>query len=250
MTFKVAPDFEIRYIYNFTATVTDTSGNEDIQDVTIEVSDVYELIVHNGTSYDVVTSTKTGRVWLDRNLGASRVCTASNDTACYGDLYQWGRNFDGHQERNSTTTSTLASSPFNAGSAFILVGASNTYDWVDQSSIYTNGGIQSSEWTKSDGSTVCPIGFRVPTTLELRNEISVTAIFTTDMAYTSFFKLPAAGARLSQDNSMLAVGQDIYLWSSIPAFGYAEYVRVRATTISNGYTGRALGASVRCIKPL
>lgn len=29
-------------------------------------------ITHNGTSYGTVTSPYTGRVWLDRNLGAAR----------------------------------------------------------------------------------------------------------------------------------------------------------------------------------
>ena len=48
-------------------------------------------ISHNGKSYGTVTSSYTGKVWLDRNLGASQVCTALDDTACYGDYYQWGR---------------------------------------------------------------------------------------------------------------------------------------------------------------
>ena len=39
--------------------------------------------------------------WLDRNLGALQVCTSSTDEKCYGDLFQWGRGDDGHQDRNS-----------------------------------------------------------------------------------------------------------------------------------------------------
>jgi hypothetical protein len=39
----------------------------------------------------------TGKVWLDRNLGARQVCTSSTDAACFGDLYQWGRAKDGHE---------------------------------------------------------------------------------------------------------------------------------------------------------
>jgi hypothetical protein len=44
-----------------------------------------------------VTST-TGKIWMDRNLGASRVATSVSDTLAYGDLYQWGRGTDGHEK--------------------------------------------------------------------------------------------------------------------------------------------------------
>ena len=62
----------------------------------------------NGIEYLTVTSPDTGKIWLDRNLGASQVCTSSTDSSCYGNLYQWGRNDDGH-ESSSTTTVTRAS---------------------------------------------------------------------------------------------------------------------------------------------
>lgn len=66
-------------------------------------------MVHcNGTPTEIVEVLNliTGRVWMDRNLGASRVATSSTDEAAYGDLYQWGRFGDGHQCRKSDTTST------------------------------------------------------------------------------------------------------------------------------------------------
>ena len=56
-----------------------------------------------GLLYNTITSS-TGRVWLDRNLGATQVCTSSTDTACYGGLYQWGRDTDGHQILTSSTS--------------------------------------------------------------------------------------------------------------------------------------------------
>ena len=46
----------------------------------------------------VVTNPATGRTWMDRNLGASRVATGNTDAEAYGDLYQWGRAADGHQK--------------------------------------------------------------------------------------------------------------------------------------------------------
>jgi hypothetical protein len=39
--------------------------------------------VLHGLAYSVVTSKKTGRVWLDRNLGARQVCTSSTDEASF-----------------------------------------------------------------------------------------------------------------------------------------------------------------------
>ena len=32
----------------------------------------------------------TGKIWMDKNLGATQVATSSTDAASYGDLYQWG----------------------------------------------------------------------------------------------------------------------------------------------------------------
>lgn len=45
--------------------------------------------------YQTITSPYTGKVWLDRNLGAKRVCQSFSDTQCYGDYYKFsedGRN--------------------------------------------------------------------------------------------------------------------------------------------------------------
>lgn len=58
-------------------------------------------------AFSNVTSA-TGKVWMDRNLGASRVATSSTDTSAYGDLYQWGRGSDQHQSRKSLTITTQA----------------------------------------------------------------------------------------------------------------------------------------------
>ena len=46
----------------------------------------------------------TGKIWMDKNLGATQVATSSTDAASYGSLYQWGRNTDGHESRTSAVT--------------------------------------------------------------------------------------------------------------------------------------------------
>ncbi|MCC5924135.1 MAG: hypothetical protein JJT77_10135 [Crocinitomicaceae bacterium] len=60
------------------------------------------------TIVEEVISPGTGKVWMDRNLGASQAATSSTDAAAYGDLYQWGRRSDGHQCRTSITTTTIS----------------------------------------------------------------------------------------------------------------------------------------------
>ena len=166
VTFKVAPDYEAvhngDHTYSFTAMATDTSGNSSTQSVTITILNVIE---YRGFDYKEVVSPYTGKVWLDRNLGASRVCTALDDTACYGELYQWGRDADGHQERNSTTTSTLATDINATNANFITSGS----DWV-ANGVDDNGSLRAANWSKTDGSSICPVGFRVPTIDELRAE--------------------------------------------------------------------------------
>jgi hypothetical protein len=48
------------------------------------------------------------RIWMDRNLGATRVATSNSDEEGFGDLYQWGRNSDGHQIKTSGTSNNLS----------------------------------------------------------------------------------------------------------------------------------------------
>ena len=69
-----------------------------------------------------------GRVWMDRNLGASQVATSPTDSAAYGDLYQWGRGTDGHESRTSPTTTVLSSSDAPQHDNFILA-LSSPFDW-------------------------------------------------------------------------------------------------------------------------
>lgn len=70
----------------------------------------------------------TGRIWMDRNLGASRAATSSTDAQAYGDLYQWGRAADGHEKRNSPTTSSLSGSDQPSHGSFIL-SSNSLSDW-------------------------------------------------------------------------------------------------------------------------
>jgi len=86
-------------------------------------------ITHNRTADGTVISPNTGKIWLDRNLGAARVCTNMTDTACYGDYYQFGRDVDGHEDSLSATTNIKSATVVNVGNGEFIIGGSN---WTDK----------------------------------------------------------------------------------------------------------------------
>jgi hypothetical protein len=139
--------------------------------------------------YDTIVSPITGRVWLDRNLGASQVCTSYNDELCYGDYYQWGRNSDGHEKATSDITSE-DSQTITPNHNFLIVDYTTldaegytpkTHDWLNTDD---NGTQRSSSWNP------CPTNFRVPTIYELEDENISNALDAFEK-----LKLPLAGYR-------------------------------------------------------
>lgn len=52
-----------------------------------------EEIFHDGIHYGTIKSSTTEKIWLDRNIGAERVCESSTDEICYGEYYEWNKNF-------------------------------------------------------------------------------------------------------------------------------------------------------------
>jgi len=207
-------------------------------------------ITHNGTNYCPVTSPYTGRVWLDRNLGASRVCTAMDDTQCYGDYYQWGRNADGHQDIKSPNTSTKATqiNPVqDAVKGKFILSSSNPYDWTAPS-LDDDGSLRSAYWSSTDGSSICPEGYRVPTIDELKAELfdpGSAQIHSTNEAFDSFLKLPVAGLR---DDTLIGQGAQGRLWSSSVNGFESYYVIYIGSHAYPDNTYRSEGYPVRCIK--
>jgi len=197
-----------------------------------------ETIVHNGNTYRTVQSPYTKKIWLDRNLGASRVCKSHDDESCYGDYFQWGRDADGHEKQNSATSPFLASSdtPSN-GKMIIVVGP--PANW----SIKTNENLWQGENGKNNP---CPKGFRVPTIDEL--EAETIHITNNRVAYESFLKLPSAGYRNYSSGVINKQGSWGSLWSS-SFYGWQAY----RFNYSPNYNDRELhylanSLSVRCIQ--
>jgi len=211
-------------------------------------TDTTTPITHNGTTYGTVTSPFTGKVWLDRNLGAARVCESFDDVACYGDYYQWGRNFDGHQDSMSGITIVQITS-INGGressiSDFII----KSEDWVSIGN--STGSLRAQNWQKIDGSSVCPVSFRVPTLAEFQAELLGTGanIQNKNDAFSVFLKLPTSGIRKFSSGALVDGGGQGHVWASSPNGSRSGNVFFDSNNAVLLSELRSQGLSVRCIK--
>jgi uncharacterized protein (TIGR02145 family) len=189
-----------------------------------------------------VTNPTTGKTWMDRNLGASQVATSSSDINSYGDLYQWGRFSDGHQCRNSLTTSANSSTDTPGHGSFIL-NSNSPFDWRDPQ----NHNL----WQVLSGANnPCPSGYRLPSETELDTErASWTGGNNAAGAFLSPLKLPAAGYRLFSGGSIQNVGSVGQYWSSsVYSTNFSRILDFGNTNAGYDTNGRAFGAAVRCIK--
>jgi len=236
----VTEDTRIRY----TLIADETIANKNSIIVTVHPNrdGEHTIIRHENFSYLPVVSPVTGRTWLDRNLGATKVCTSPDDTdeTCYGAYYQWGRNTDGHQLHDSAFGATVislntASDTFSEPDA--LAGNSGFYDWVDDD---RDGAIREARWSATDGSSVCPVDYRVPTPEEYAAESNL-----------DFLHLAYAGLR-TVDEPNYNRGYTFFLWTS----HMDSPERASALTYTKSFGGRRFsgaripvdGLSVRCIK--
>lgn len=229
--------------------------------------DVYATC--NGSSpfvYNVIVS-KTGKNWMDRNLGASRAAFSPTDAQAYGCMYQWGRGNDGHASMHWTgfNTGILVNSVTNTVSGvdqpYAVPGSSGM--WIyDISDPYN---IQKTDWRSPINDDMwlgvnainnpCPDGFRVPSISELSAEfddLNGYAIHNINDAFNngpaSGFKIVSAGF-LNIDGSTLSVGTGSLLYSSSVYSWHPQYVGFDTSSAwvsINGYRGT--GMPVRCVK--
>lgn len=186
------------------------------------------------------------RIWLDSNLGASRVATSSTDADAYGDLYQWGRRTDGHEKRDSGTFGSLSGSD-TPGHPYFILAPNWPLDW--------RTGQNNSLWQISTGTNnPCPDGFRLPTITEWEDEINSWSTRDSTGAYNSPLKIPLAGYRFGNTGDVNSPGGSGYYWSSTTAsvnpIGQASrsFNLGSASARTDTRNFRADGQSVRCIQ--
>jgi len=195
-----------------------------------------------------VTNPITGKIWMDRNLGATQAATSSDDVNSWGDLYQWGRSSDGHQCRNSPVTFTLSTTDQSIDRGFIIA-TSSPLDWRDPQNLNL--------WQGVNGiNNPCPVGYRLPTYAELDAERASWISNDGQGAFASHLKWSQAGNRAyyGPGNGMITGFVGCYWSSSVN--GTSSYFLIFYNTDNDPTTidakmvnrERYLGKSVRCIK--
>jgi uncharacterized protein (TIGR02145 family) len=177
-----------------------------------------------------------GRIWMDRNLGATQVATSATDDLAYGDLYQWGRGKDNHQLRTSGATTIQSTTDIPVNSLFIY----SSTDWRSPS----NDNL----WQGLTGTNnPCPSGFRIPTKVEWETEMASWNSQNKEGAFASLLKLPSPGFRHYVGGSVMNEGLNGDYWSSTVdgANSFIMYIHVGDGTVA---FPRAYGFSCRCIK--
>jgi cysteine-rich repeat protein len=155
---------------------------------------------YKGSEVTYGTVESQGECWMDRNLGASQVATSPFDTNSFGDLFQWGRSDDYHQDRGSSITSDLSSSD-NPGHSDFISSLDDPWDWRDP---------QNNNLWQGDGGVndPCPDGWRLPTVLEWSNEMNSWGSENSTGAFNSPLKIPTVGRRANDWGRIISFGDE------------------------------------------
>ena len=194
-----------------------------------------------------------GVKWATRNLDIGSTFVANPED--HGALFQWGRGADGHENRNSATTTMLSTNDTPGHCCFILVPGGN-WDWRSSlNNALWNAGTTTAPVKATNDP--CPNGWRVPTRTELNALNSAGSVWTNQNGVSgrrfgsgdNTLFLPASGHRSTINEEVLNVGTRGSYWcSTVNGTNVHSLTFLDTTVYPTYYYGRATAISVRCVE--
>ncbi len=202
---------------------------------------------------------KDGWVWLQQNLGSTRVAGSSTDAAAYGDLFQWGRWDDGHQQRSPEHVMDGMPTPNNP-SGLNLNGDNPFYKgggitWYNDGTVNdTWAAATPSAATATNGCDPCKqmfgAGWQLPSLSDWQTVLGLEGVTNLTNGYASNLKLTAAGSRNELLGTLSDEGVIGIYWSSTreaSSAPQAMYINLYTSNLAD-YNYRGIGMSLRCLK--
>ena len=247
-----------------TYTITVLNG---VKDRMYGVSDNASNTESHKFIYIPLISPDTGKAWLNNNLGAEyadatnpngnlnveQQATVISDYKAYGSLFQWGRKADGHELLTRTaatdagTVAANGTNPTNSDDpshAQFITEPSSPYDWR----VSQDDTLWASE---SSANNVCPVGWRIPTEVELTAETTgavTNPVTNNSTVLTNFLKLTTAGFLDGSTGAGSHVGSLGFYWTSDVSGSSARYLGTNSGNADFSTGSKVLGFSVRCVK--
>lgn len=203
-----------------------------------------------------------GNIWLNNNLGANysninhinysptQQATSYDDHHAYGSLFQWGRFSDGHELINYTSSTT--GTPVNG------ITTSNALTDTPGHSLFINGSTDPFDWRfpKNDNlwqgesgvNNPCPVGYRLPTEVELTTLLFVENIEDGPTAASSSLAFTAFGGIRENNGIMKDIDNESRYWTSSHGGDRPDDIRITFTGTNSSSHDRANSYSIRCIK--
>jgi hypothetical protein len=223
-------------------------SSDDETNTSNETNETLQCLQNEGYGVIVLRyEDNSTQVWLDRDLGAKEAADEANNTNAYGDLYEWGRNADGHQRRESNTTDTLANGIHTTNGLYI----NTQFDWV-QEEIDDSGSQRSEAWgDPNSDNQVCPCGFIVASVADFKKA--------SDANKLGELKIVDGDAGYRSGDGDIVTGGETYWWvrDHVPDAGYddskAYYIWIDADDINASFGYESYepnwGGLIRCIHP-